>query len=179
MPYGLLTAHIHYLRCHRRKFQPNNLVLHVPFLMRFLKTLPSVFLVPDIFFILPRYLFCVTFPQVCHDTYFFRDRGCSLPITRNLQLHPFPSMGTWIALPFLHVNSLTEGCVPLSCSPAQSLLWLQNVQSEVHWADWVKAARPACLPLLPACHCHQRPLLPSYVQRTLGAELGACTEHGQ
>ena len=62
MPNVLLAAHIHYLRCHRRKFEPKNLVLHVPLLMGFLKTQHSVFLVPD----QGTFLYPAQVPVLCH-----------------------------------------------------------------------------------------------------------------
>lgn len=111
---------------------------------------------------LPRCLFWLTVPQAPHGTCIYRDRGCILPVTRNRacspQLYPSPSMGTQISLPFLPVSPRAEVRVPLPCSPAQTMPWLQDVQSRLHWADWVKAACPALhaptasMPLSSDCH---------------------------
>lgn len=133
----------------------------------------------------PRHIF-VSCPGACSVSHCSKsvmtlvspDRVCSLPITRKLQLYPFSSMEAQIALPFLHVSALTEGCVCLSCSPAQSLSWLQDVQSKVHWAEWVKAAHPVLSPCIQHATVIRLPLLPSCVQRISGADLGACTEQG-
>lgn len=61
---------------------------------------------------------------------------------------------------------------PCSCllQPSQTLLWLQDVQSKVYWADWVKAARPVLSP----CSQHAT----TAFLCAAGAEFGACTEQG-
>lgn len=190
MPYGLLIAHICYLRCQRRKFEQKNVVFLVPLLMSrwwwerpvpqsFAQCLPCH---PQRHLCAPpRCLFWFTLPRAPHGTYFSRDRGCSLPVTRNRacgpQLYPSSSMGTQVVLPFLPLSCSAELCVPLPCSPAQSFPHLQDVQS-----------RPSesSMSLWPACHCHQTasfvpplcPLLLCYVGTACGAELVACTERG-
>lgn len=113
---------------------------------------------------LPRCLFWLMLPQAPHGNCVSRDRGGSLLVTGNricnCQLQPSPSMGTQISLPFLPVSPWAEVCVPLRCSLAQSLPWLQDAQSRLHWADWMKAACPtlrapaASMPLSSDCHYH-------------------------
>lgn len=154
MPNVLLTAHIHYLRCHRKKFEPKNLVLHVPLLMGFLKTVSSLFQTKAHFCILPRCLFCVTLLQVCHDTCFSRQ---GLQPAHN-QKAPALSLffhGSTDCPAILTCQCFDRGLCLSVLQPSPELVMAPGCAEQSALGRMSESSTSSAFPLHPACHCHQ------------------------
>lgn len=181
-PYGLLTAHIHYLRCHRRKFEPRNLVLHVPLLMTFLKSLPSVFLAPD----QGTFLYPAQVPVLCHISpgsswhLFLQRQGLQPAHNQKPPAPPLSFHGNVDCPAVLVCQSFDWRLCSSQLQPSPELAVAPGC-AEQSALGRLSESSPSSL--LSPCSQHatviRLPLLPAYVQRTFGAELGACTERGQ
>lgn len=144
-------------RCHRRKFEPKNLVPHVPLLMGFLKTQHSVFLVPD----QGTFLYPAQVPVLCHiapslSWHLFLQRQGVQPAHN--QKPPALSLffhGNTDCPAILACQSFDRGLCFSVLQPSPELVVAPGCAEQSALGRMSESSTSSAFPLQPACHCHQ------------------------